>query len=109
MKYKSECDIGEQVKIMFASDVLNMLKILSKDAWLKYYPNEFIELLNDNYLLSLKAVKISPNIYFMLNRRFRNDNDIIRATINSFRKHNRLNEIDYRNKPIRKNEHIGRR
>lgn len=108
MKYKSKYDIGEQVKLLLANDVLDMLKVLSKDTWLVNYPNEFIELLNDNYNLSLKAVRITPNIYFRLKHVFRNDKTIIKNTIKAFRVNNRINEIDLKYRPIRKKLDIER-
>ena len=108
MKYKSKYDIGEQVRLILANDVLDMLKVLSKDIWLVNYPNEFIELLNDNYNLSLKAVRITPNIYFRLKHVFRNDKTIIKNTIKAFRVNNRINEIDLKYRPIRKKLDIER-
>lgn len=108
MKYKSKYDIGEQVKLLLANNVLDMLKVLSKDTWLVNYPNEFIELLNDNYDLSLKAVRITPNIYFRLKYVFRNDKTIIRNTIKAFKVNNKINEIDLQYRPIRKKLDIER-
>ena len=108
MKYKSKYDIGEQVKLLLANNVLGMLKVLSKDTWLVNYPNEFIELLNDNYDLSLKAVRITPNIYFRLKYVFRNDKTIIRNTIKAFKVNNKINEIDLQYRPIRKKLDIER-
>ena len=108
MKYKSKYDIGEQVKLLLANDVLDMLKVLSKDTWLVNYPNEFIELLNNNYDLSLKAVRITPNIYFRLKYVFRNDKTIIKNTIKAFKVNNKLNEIDLQYRPIRKKLNVER-
>lgn len=37
MKYKSKYDIGERNSILLASDVVDMLKVLSSDTWIKIY------------------------------------------------------------------------
>ena len=49
MKYKDKNDIGEFVQCVLAKDVVDILKVMSKDTWIKYVPKMFIDLLNDSY------------------------------------------------------------
>ena len=102
MKYKNKYDIGERVECIFTKDIVEMLKVLSTDTWINKVPKLFIEFLNENYDASMSSVKFVPNIYFELNEQFRNDSFIIRETIKGFKKHNRLNEINIRYKPLKK-------
>ena len=44
MKYKSKYDIGERTCVLFANDVVDMLRVLSRDTWIKCIPEKFIEL-----------------------------------------------------------------
>lgn len=103
MKYKSIYDIGDKTEIIFANDVAEYIRILSHNNWLTKFPKVFIELLNDNYDASLKAVKYAPTIYFQLNSMFKKDKHIIKTTINSYSKHRKLNEIIFDNNIILKN------
>lgn len=102
MKYKGKYDIGERVHSIFTKDIVEMLQVISTNTWINEVPDLFIEFLNDNYDASLESVKYVPNIYFKLNDRFRNDRVLIKETIKSFQKHNRINEINIRFKPLRK-------
>lgn len=102
MKYKDKNDIGEFAQCILAKDVVEILKVMSKDTWIKRLPKMFIDLLNDNYEASLKSIKYVPNIYFYLNNKFKNDNLIIKATIKSFKRKNRMDEINIRYKPLKK-------
>ena len=102
MKSKSIHDIGEPVKIIQCDDVLHILKIMSTGTWINQIPTIFIDMLNSNYDATIKAVNYVPNIYFKLNDRFKNDNLLIKTTINAFQKHDRLNEINIKYKPIKK-------
>lgn len=102
MKYKDKNDIGEFVQCVLAKDVVDILKVMSKDAWIKYIPKMFIDLLNDNYEASLKSIKYVPNIYFSLNDKFKNDNLVIKTTIRAFKRRNRINEINIGYKPLKK-------
>lgn len=102
MKYKSRHDIGQEVKIVFADDVLKMLKVISKNTWINEIPSTLIELIDSNFDIALKSVRYVPNVYFKLNDKFRNDRQLIKATIKSFRRHNHISEINVRTKPILK-------
>lgn len=102
MKYKGKYDIGERVHCLFTKDIVEMLQVISTNTWINEVPDLFIEFLNDNYDASLESVKYVPNIYFKLNDRFRNDRVLIKETIKSFQKHNRINEINIRFKPLKK-------
>ena len=42
MKYKRKDDIGERVIVMFARDVSDYLKELSKGTFINYFPKQFI-------------------------------------------------------------------
>jgi hypothetical protein len=102
MKYKSRYDIGQEVKIIFANDALEILRVISIKTWINEIPSMLIELIDDNFDIALKAVKYVPNVYFKLNDKFRNDRQLINVTIKSFRKHNRINEVNIRIKPLTK-------
>lgn len=100
MKYKSKYDIGERVECVFTNDIVEMIETISTDTWINKVPKLFIEFLNDNYDASLLSVRYVPNIYFELNDRFRKDRTLICETIKGFKKHNRLDEINIRYKPL---------
>ena len=102
MKYKSKYDIGERTSILLASDVVDMLKVLSRDTWIKYIPEKFTELLNDNFVASLKSVDLAPVVYFNLNDKFKNDKEMIKRTIKSYQAHYRIDEINIKTRPLTK-------
>lgn len=102
MKYKEKYDIGEPVHCIFTSDIVNILKVMSENTWIHNVPDLFIDFLNQNYDASLESVKYVPNIYFRLNNKFKNDKNLIKATIKSFQKHNKVNKINIRFKPLKK-------
>jgi len=102
MKYKNKCDIGNRVHCVFTEDIIEIIRVMSKNTWIYEVPNLFIEFLNDNYVASLKSVKYVPNIYFQLNYKFQKDRTLIKETIKSFKKHKRINEINTRFKPLKK-------
>lgn len=102
MKYKNKYDIGERVESIFTKDIVEILEVMSTDTWINRVPKLFIEFLNDNYDASLLAIKYVPNIYFELNEQFKSDRILIRETIKGFKKHNKLNEINIRYKPLMK-------
>ena len=103
MRYKGIYDIGDRTEIIFANDVAEYIRILSHNNWLTKFPKIFIELLNDNYDASLKAIKYAPALYFQLNPMFQKDKHIIKTTINSYSKHRKLNEIIFDKYKIIKN------
>lgn len=102
MKYKNKYDIGEKVHCLFTEDIVKIIQTMSQNTWIYEVPNLFIEFLNDNYDASLESVKYIPNIYFQLNYTFQKDRTLIRETIKAFQKHNRVNEINIRFKPLKK-------
>lgn len=102
MKYKSRYDIGKEVKVIFDNDALEIMKVMSVNTWINEIPIMLIELIDDNYDIALRAVKYVPNVYFKLNDKFRSDRQLINATIKSFHKHNRINEINISIKPLTK-------
>lgn len=102
MKYKSKSDIGERVHCIFTKDIVDIIRVMSQNAWINEVPDLFIEFLNDNYDASLESVKYIPNIYFQLNYTFQKDRTLIKETIKAFKKYNRLNEINIRFKPLKK-------
>ena len=102
MKYKSKYDIGEKVHCLFTEEIDDIIKTISKNTWIYETPELFISFLNDNFNASLEAVKYIPNIYFQLNDRFKNDNLLIKTTINAFKKYGRIDEINIKYKPIKK-------
>lgn len=102
MKYKSKNDIGERVHCIFTKDVVEIIQVMSQNTWIYEVPNLLIEFLDDNYDASLESIKYIPNIYFQLNYKFQKDSTLIKETIKSFRKHNRVNEINIRLKPLKK-------
>jgi hypothetical protein len=95
-----ENNIGEQVKVIFESDIPKLLKTLSKETWLTHFPQLFIDLLNTSKNQSIKAIRYAPNIYFSLNTDLQKDKQIIKATINSYSYHKRLKEIDTKVIPL---------
>ena len=96
MRYKTKYDIGDSTKIVLADDVAEYLRILSyHNTWIMKFPKIFIELLNDNYKASMKAIKYAPAIYFHLNSNFKKDKQLIKATVNSYIRHGRFDEITY--------------
>ncbi|MFV0274922.1 MAG: DUF4116 domain-containing protein [Bacilli bacterium] len=106
MKYNSKYDIGKSVKLIFDDEALDILKVMSSGTWIREIPIMLIELINGNYDIALKSVRYTPNIYFHLNDKFKNDKQLIRTTIKSFRKHNRISEINIKIKPLTKREEI---
>lgn len=104
MKYKSRYEVGQKVKLIFANDALEILKTVSAKTWIYDIPDVLVELIDDNFDIALKSVNCVPNIYFKLNDKFRNDRQLIKATIKSFRKHNRIKEINSRIKQLKKHE-----
>lgn len=100
MKYKSKYDIGERIETMLTKDIVDIIEVMSTDTWINKVPKLFIEFLNDNYDASLLSVRYVPNIYFELNEQFKRDPVLIRETIKGFKKHNKLNEINIRYKPL---------
>lgn len=102
MKYKDKYDIGERVHCIFTKDIVEIIQVMSQNTWIYEVPSLFIEFLNDNYDASLESVKYIPNIYFQLNYTFQKDRTLIKETIKSFQKHNRVNEINIRFKPLKK-------
>ena len=102
MKYKNKNDIGERVHCIFTKDIVEIIQVMSQNTWIYEVPNLFIEFLDDNYDASLESVKYIPNIYFQLNYTFQKDRALIKETIKSFQKHNRINEINIRFKPLKK-------
>lgn len=102
MKYKDKYDIGERVHCIFTKDVVEIIRVMSKNTCIYEIPEFFLDFLNDNYDASLESVKYVPNIYFQLNYTFQKDRTLIKETIKSFQKHNRINEINIRFKPLKK-------
>lgn len=102
MKYKNKNDIGERVHCIFVKDIVEIMQVMSQNTWIYEVPNLFIEFLNDNYEACLESIKYIPNIYFQLNYTFQRDKRIIKETIKSFKKHNRVNELNIRFKPLKK-------
>lgn len=102
MKYKNKNDIGERVHCIFTKDIVEIIQVMSQNTWIYEVPSLFIEFLDDNYDASLESVKYIPNIYFQLNYTFQKDRTLIKETIKSFQKHNRVNEINIRFKPLKK-------
>lgn len=72
---------------MFAGDVTNYLKELSKGAFIKYFPEQFIDSLNDNYDECIKSIKYYLRIYFYLNDTFKRDKYIVKITLDSYKRH----------------------
>lgn len=102
MKYKDKYDIGEPVHCIFTKDVVEIIKVMSKNTWIYEVPSLFVEFLNHDYDMCLESVKYIPNIYFQLNYTFQKDRTLIKETIKAFKKHNRVNEINIRFKPLKK-------
>ena len=102
MKYKNKYDIGDRACVLFANDVVDMLKVLSRDTWIKYIPEKFTELLNDNFVASLKSVDLASAVYFDLNDKFKNDKEMIKRTIKSYQAHYRIDEINIKTRPLTK-------
>lgn len=100
MKHNNKESIGKNVKIIFSNDALEILKIVSINTWIYEVPSNLISLIDCNFDISLEAIKYVPNIYFKLNNKFRNDKQLIKAAIKSFRKHNRISEIDIKARPL---------
>lgn len=95
MKYKDKNDIGERVIVIFARDVTDYLKELSKGTFINYFPEQFIDLLNDNYDECIKSVKYCPKIYFYLNDTFKRDKYLIKMTLYSYKRHRKNKYIKY--------------
>ena len=102
MKYKDKYDIGERVHCIFAKDVVEIIQVMSQNTWIYEVPSLFIELLNENYDACVETIRFAPNIYFQLNYTFQKDRTIIKETIKAFQKHNRIDEINIRFKPLKK-------
>lgn len=104
MKYKGKNDIGNRVEIIDADRAFSILQVISTKTWINEIPTILSELIDDNYDLALEIVKYVPNIYFKLNKQFRKDKQLRKATIKSFRKCHRINEINIRDKPLTKKQ-----
>jgi len=102
VKYRKKSDLGSSVYFIYDSDALDILKTMSKKTWIIEVPNLLVELINSNFDIALESVDYVPNLYFKLNDKFRNDKKLISATIRSFRKYNRINEINIKTKPLSK-------
>lgn len=100
MKYKSLDDVGNSTKIVFASDVAEYIRVLSYHNWITKFPKMFLELLNDDYDATLKAIKYAPSLYFHLNSEFQKDKHLIKTTINAYYKHKKIHEIIFDNYKI---------
>lgn len=93
-------NLGKSVKIIDYTHILDMLKTISYKTWITQVPDIFVEILNSNYDAIIQSIEYVPNIYFQLQDEFKKDNRIIKATIKSFQKHNRLKEINVKLKPL---------
>ena len=102
LKHKDENDVARAVKIVCDNDALDILKTMSYRTWINSFPEIIIELINSRYRLALESVKYAPRIYFSLDDRFKNDNRIIKQTIRSYRKHNKIGEINTKVKPLKR-------
>lgn len=102
IKYKKKWDVAQLTKVIFEDDVIDILKTISTKTWINELPNIFIELINNNFDVALESVKYIPNVYFKLNEKFKNDNQLINATIKSFRRHNKINEVNIIIKPLQR-------
>lgn len=102
MKYKDKYDIGERVHCIFTKDVVEIIQVMSQNTWIYEVPSLFIEFLNENYDACVETIRFAPNIYFQLNYTFQKDRTIIKETIKAFQKHNRIDEINIRFKPLKK-------
>lgn len=102
MKYKDKYDIGERVHCIFVKDVVEIIQVMSQNTWIYEVPSLFIEFLNENYDACVETIRFAPNIYFQLNYTFQKDRRLIKETIKAFQKHNRIDEINIRFKPLKK-------
>ena len=102
MKHKNDVAVGSRAKILCEDDALEILKVMSSNTWIYKIPSILTELINDNHSIAIEAVRYVPNIYFDLNNKMQNNRKLIKETINSFYKHNRIWEINIGNKPLTK-------
>lgn len=102
MKRRNNNDIGQYVKLIFDEDALNILKVMSQDTWITNFPKLIVELINSKYVIALKAVEYAPSIYFEFSNQLKKDRQIIRKTIKSYQKHNRIKEINTKTKPLKR-------
>ena len=93
-------NIGERVIVMFPSHIASYLKILSYNCFVRHFPDNFIDMANDNYEVCLKCVEYAPAIYFKLSKKFQNNKLIKKCTINAYKKHDKFNEIYVKNNII---------
>lgn len=100
MKRDPYRDLGKSVKIIDYTHILDMLKTISYKTWITRVPDIFVEILISDYDATLQAIEYAPNIYFQLQDDLKKDNRIIKATIKSFQKHNRLKEVNIKLKPL---------
>lgn len=100
MKKNKYEDFGTPVKIIDDKDALNILKVVSTNTWICEIPETLVDLIKQKYYTLLASLKYVPNIYFKLDKNYKKDKRIIKATIKSFRNLGHIDEINTRAKPI---------
>lgn len=100
MKYKNKYDIGERAIVVLSSNVEEYLKELSKNCFLTNFPQDFIDLLNDNYDTCINCISFSPAIYFYLSNEIKKDKYIIKLTRKAYKKFNKVNELYFKNNKL---------
>lgn len=107
MKKDKYFNVGNQAKIVLDKEVSDLLKVMSSNTWIYKIPDTFVELISNRQDYILQCIRYAPHIYFQLDKEMQTNNRIIKATIQSFQKHNRMKEIDIDFKPLtRKHKQI---
>ena len=100
MKRYCENETGQYVKILCDEGALNILKVMSNNTWIENFPNIIIELITSRFSIALKAIEYVPSIYFEYNIKLRNNKQIIRKTIISYKKHGHIDDININVRPL---------
>ena len=100
MKRYCENETGQYVKILCDDEALNILKVMSKDTWIINFPNIIVELISSRFSIAFKAIEYVPSIYFEYNIKLRNNKQIIRKTIISYKKHGHIDDININVRPL---------
>lgn len=82
---KTKDDIGISTKIINGNDVIEVLKVMSRNTKIYEISPLLVELINSDINLAIEAVKYVPYIYFQLSGQFRFNKKLMKATIQAFR------------------------
>ncbi len=100
MKNRHLENIGEPVKIIFRKEALEILTSLSNNI----FPTLFEDFFKDNYSYAMKAIRVCPHTYFILDEKLQRNKEIINFTIKSFKRHRQIKDINTKTIPLKYNK-----